>query len=103
MHNQADWLIDWIFRSPTHDEFLKVVVEIFFVKWRRSDRVEGTVRVPARLTSIVFSRGRVVEGETGDFEGFIRLILVPGYSQRVNDARCPAMTWLEKVCYRAEL
>jgi len=70
MHDQSNWLIEWIFRSPTHDEFLKVVVEILFVKRRRSIVLKNCSR-SRRLTSIVFSRRRVVEGETGDFEVFI--------------------------------
>jgi len=38
--------VEWTFRSPTHDEFLKVVVEILFVKRRRVDRVEELFEVP---------------------------------------------------------
>jgi hypothetical protein len=56
MHDQSDWLIEWIFHSPTHDEFLKVVVEILFVKRRRVDRVEELFEVPdADLDSILAS------------------------------------------------
>jgi hypothetical protein len=45
MHDQSDWLTNLISRSPTHDEFLQVVVEILFVKRRRVDRVEELVEV----------------------------------------------------------
>ena len=45
MHDQSDWLTNLISRSPTHDEFLQVVVEILFVERRRVDRVEELFEV----------------------------------------------------------
>jgi hypothetical protein len=46
MHDQSDWLTNLIFRSPTHDEFLQVVVEILFMKRRRVDCVGELFEVP---------------------------------------------------------
>jgi len=58
MHDQSDWLIEWIFRSPTHDEFLQVVIQVFLMEWRRIDGVEELVEVAKVYLDGIFASRR---------------------------------------------
>ena len=80
MHNQSDWLTNLIFRSPTHDEFLQVVVEILFVKRRRVDRDEELFEVPEADFNGILALLNGLRDRSGEFEVFIVLSFVARYS-----------------------
>lgn len=40
MNHQTHWIVPVVLLDPAHDEFLRIMVEIFFMEWRRIHRIE---------------------------------------------------------------